>query len=362
MLKRQRLAKNLSETVKYVLALAAVLLVGAFLILLQGGKPAEAIQAIFEGAFGGTKMIGNSIRWITPCLLTGISATIAFRAGIFNFGVGGQLYMGAFAATMVGIYVPMPPVLAPFVCILAGCIAAGLFALIPALLKHYLDINEMIVTLMLNYIAVLVTEYLTKVVKGISAANNYKAMATPPILESAELTKLIDKTNANTGIFLAILLILLVYFVYQHTIVGYEMTQVGANKRFAQVGGVRTTRMYIAIFLLSGCLTGLAGAVEVLGVYGKFSPNFASNIGWDGIMIATIAGYNPLGVGLVGTLWGALKAGALHMERVTATNRLTIEVMQAMFVLFVTVDYAMLKQRLQERFGKKKQQTGDSPC
>jgi simple sugar transport system permease protein len=347
----------ISEILKYIVAVAAVMAAGAIIINFQGGDSKETIKALFEGAFGGTKMIGNTLRWITPCLLTGIAATVAFKAGIWNLGIGGQLYFGAFAAAIAGIYLDLPPVIFPVVCILIGGIFGLIFALIPALLKLYLSINEMISTLMLNYIGALVTEYMTKVVKGISAANNSKAMATPPIRETAELTKLIDKTNANTGIFIAILLIAAVFLVYRYTIVGYEMKQVGANQRFSKVGGIRTTQMYLNIFLVSGFIAGLAGAVEVLGVYGKFTPDFASNIGWDGIMIATIAHSNPIGVALVGALWGSLKAGALHMERVTTTNRLTVELMQAMFVLFVTIDYRKLLDKL---FGKRQRRS--HPC
>lgn len=346
----------ISETLKYIIAMTAVMALGAVLIGFQGGDPKETILAIFEGAFGGTKMIGNTLRWITPCLLTGMAATIAFKAGIWNLGIGGQLYFGAFAATLAGIYLDLPPVIFPVVCILIGGIFGLIFALIPALLKLYLSINEMISTLMLNYIGALVTEFMTKVVKGISAANNSKAMATPPVNEAAELTKLIDKTNANTGIFIAIFLIAAVFLIYRYTVVGYEMKQVGANQRFAKVGGIRTTQMYLNIFLFSGFIAGLAGAVEVLGVYGKFTPDFAANIGWDGIMIATIAHSNPVGVGLVGALWGSLKAGALHMERVTTTNRLTVELMQAMFVLCVTVDY----RKLLNRFFRKGQRRSQS--
>lgn len=354
---RENKTRIIAEALKYAIALAAVMAVGAALIGFQGGDPKETIAAIFEGAFGGATMIGNTLRWITPCLLAGIAATVAFKAGIWNLGIGGQLYFGAFAATLAGIHLNLPPIIFPIVCILIGGIFGMLFALIPAVLKHYLKINEMISTLMLNYIGALITEYLTKVVKGLSAANNSKAMATPPIRDAAGLAKIVDKTNANTGIFIAIALIVVVYLVYRYTIVGYEMKQVGANQRFSKVGGIRTAQMYISIFLVSGFIAGLAGAVEVLGVYGKFTPDFASNIGWDGIMIATIVNSNPIGVGLVGILWGSLKAGSLHMERVTTTNRLTVEIMQAMFVLFVTIDYGKLLERL-----FRKRQRGSNSC
>ncbi len=335
----------LYEVIKYLLALLAVLLLGILIIRLQGQDVAAAGKALVFGAVGNLARIGNTIRWITPCLLTGIAAAVAFRAGIWNMGIGGQLYIGAFAATAVALYCPLPAFLLPAACLAAGSLAGMLFAMIPALLKRFLNVSEMITTLMLNYVATLLTTYLTKVVNGISANNNSKAMATPLIPEEARLHNLIPRTKASSGIFIAVALVLLVYLVYRYTIIGYEMRQVGSNLRFARAGGVKTNQIYLSIFLLSGLIAGLAGSIEILGAYGKFTADFASNIGWDGIMVATIAVNDPLATGAVGVLWGALKSGSLYMEAMTETNRLTVEVLQAVFVLFVTVDYRKIFHR-----------------
>lgn len=349
MARLQAKSKLWADAVKYLLAFTAVALVGTLLIRFQGGSPAQAYAAIVQGICGSPSAIGNSIRWITPCIFTGIAATVAFKSGVMNLGIEGQLYVGAFAATLVGLYAPLPGWLLPLACLLAGGLCGLLYALIPALIKLFFQIDEMIVTLMLNYVALWVTEYFTKVVKGISSNNNSKAMATPLIQEEAELTRLVARTNASTGIFIALALIAAVFVIYRFTTAGYEMKQVGANLRFARVGGVRTTRLFLSIFLVSGFIAGLCGAVEILGVYGKFAPSFASNIGWDGVMIAMIAQNSPVGVGVVSLLWGALKAGALQMERMTSTNRLTVELIQALFVLFVTVDYAKVLGKLRRK-------------
>ena len=333
------------DLLKYILALLAVLLLGVLLIGLQGQSVSDAGKAMVFGAFGNLSRLGNTIRWVTPCLLTGISATVAFRSGIWNMGVGGQLYMGAFASTCAALYLPMYPVIGPLLCLLAGCLAGMVWAMIPALLKRFLNVSEMITTLMLNYIATLLTTYFIKLLNGISANNNSKALSTALIPDNARLTKLVPKTNASTGIFIAIALVALMYFVYRYTVSGYEMRMVGANARFARAGGIRVNRVYLVTFLMSGLLAGLAGGIEILGVYGKFTADFASNIGWDGIMIATIAMYHPLATGVVGVLWGALKSGSLYMEAMTDTNRLTVEVLLAFFVLFVTVDYRKLLSR-----------------
>jgi simple sugar transport system permease protein len=346
MIKRIQLKSNVFyEIIKYIVALLAVVLLGILLIRLQGQDVAAAGKAMVYGAFGNISRIGNTIRWVTPCLLAGISAAIAFRTGIWNMGVGGQLYMGAFAATYMALYFSMPKGIYAVACILVGIMAGMIWALVPALLKRFLNVSEMISTLMLNYVATLLTTYFTKIVNGISANDNSKAMATPLINDNARLTNLIPKTNASTGIFIAIAIVIAMYLIYRYTIVGYEMRQVGANIRFSRAGGVRTNSMYLSIFMVSGAIAGLAGAIEILGVYGKFTADFASNMGWDGIMIATIGMSDPLATGFVGILWGALKSGSLYMEAVTDTNRLTMEVIQASFVLFVTINYRKLFNR-----------------
>ena len=143
--------------------------------------------------------------------LLSLSATIAFKSGIWNLGIGGQLYAGAFATTLAGLYFNLPPTIFPIVCLLIGGVFGLVFAIIPAFLKLYLNISEMISTLLLNYVGALVTEYLTKIVKGISASDNSKAMATPSINEVAYLKSKIAKTNENAGIFIEIVLILVVH-------------------------------------------------------------------------------------------------------------------------------------------------------
>lgn len=339
----------LYEIFKYVVAVFAVMLLGIFLIRIQGQDVLAAGKALVYGAFGSMTRFGNTIRWITPCLLTGISAAVAFRAGIWNMGVGGQLYIGAFAATLVALQFPMPPVIYPIVCMLVGGVFGLLWALIPALLKRYLNVSEMITTLMLNYVATLLTTYLTKVVNNVSSNNNSKAVATALINDDAALTKLVPKTNASTGVFIAIFVVVAVHFIYRYMVIGYEMRMVGSNIRFARAGGVKTNKIFLGIFMVSGFIAGVAGAIEILGVYGKFTADFASNIGWDGIMIATIAMNEPIAVGVVGILWAAIKSGSLYMEAVTDTNRLTVEIIQSVFVLFVTINYFSL---LHNRFKK----------
>ena len=329
-----------NELVKYVLSFVAVVLIGAVLIGVQGEKPTDAITAIFQGALGSKTAIGNSVRWSIPCIMSGMSAAVAFKSGVNNLGIEGQMYCGALCAAMVGYMMKLPAGLHAGICILAGALAGTLYALIPALMRMILKINEMVVTLMLNYIAVLATEFITIQLISLSAVANPLSVETPVIADGALLPILIQGTKANAGIFIALLTVLAIAWVYKYTIKGYELKQVGENPNFSKVGGINVRKTFATVFLLSGFIGGMCGAVEVTGAYKKFSAGFAGTLGWDGIMISRIGKNKPFAVLIVSLLWGILKAGSLQMERVTDVNRLTVTLIQAIFVLFITVDYA----------------------
>lgn len=213
-----------------------------------------------------------------------------------------------------------------------------LFALVPAVLKLLLNVNELISTLMLNYVASLFTEYLTFRYMGFDASELADAIATPDMHATARLSQIIPKTNATTALFIAIAIALMVYVFYKYTVKGYELKMVGQNLKFSKYGGVNYKSTFMMIFLLSGFVAGVCGGTEMCGNFGKFRTAFATNLGWDGVMVASIAKNNPLVVMVVSFIWGALKNGALHLERVTANNRLVVNVIQALFVLMVSVD------------------------
>lgn len=339
----KELKKNVTiEVVKYLASAVAVMIIGAAIILAQGNDPVKAFVAIIQGALGDLDCIAQTIRWCTPAMLAGMAAVIAFKSGVMNLGIEGQIYIGAFASAVVGYAVALPLGVHIVVALAAGGLAALLFAAIPAVLKLYFGINEMIVTLMLNYIAILLTEYLTIQVMGGNANIDVNTISTPDVLETARLTFLFPPNQATTGIFIALGVVILVHLVYKYTVKGYELKQVGDNIKFAKFGGVHVQRTFISIFLLSGFIAGLCGAVEILGPNGRFRSSFSSNFGWDGIMIALIAKNNPFAVVVVSIIWSILKCGSLAMERVTDTSRLVVTLIQALFVLFVSIDYGAM--------------------
>ncbi len=335
--------------IRYSIALVLTLAFGCILFIMQGESPITAVKYILDGAFGSLVNFGNTLRWATPCLFTGGAVTIAFRSGIMNCGIQGQVYMGAMAATIIGYAFSMPKGIHAVVCVAAAGIVGMIYAMIPALLKLYFRIDELITSLILCFVATFLTEYIVIwKMSGNKGSAGSQANTSPPILDTAKIPTLIKGTATNYGIFMGLLILIGIFFIYRYTRIGYEMKQIGENMAFSKAGGINALRIFICIFMISGLISGLCGGVEVCGSYGRFNINFSNNIGWDGIMIARIAGNNPLAVIVVSLVWGALKAGSMNMERLTSMNRLTVNIIQMLFVLFVAVDYELLFTKWQE--------------
>lgn len=323
----------------YLISIVLVLMIASVLILIHGSNPVEAFYEMVNGALGSTSAIASSIRWSTPVIISSMAAVVAQKSGINNLGIEGQIYFGALTSAMVGAYVQGPGYVVIPLAILAGAAAGLLYAVVPAVLKIYWNIDEMITTLMLNYAAIQVTEYLTMMIMGLSTDTNPDMIATPEILESARLTRIMPPYQASAGIFIGLGIAAVIFILYRYTRIGYEWKMIGRNHIFAKYGGIRHLKNYVIIFLCSGAIAGICGAVEILGPHQRFRTNFSSNMGWDGIMVALVAKNNPAAAVVVSIVWGMIKAGSMSMERMTSVNRVLVTLVQALFVLFITVDF-----------------------
>lgn len=344
---------------KYGFSVIVTLLIGAILILAQGENPSVALREIINGAFGSFYKFGNTLRWTAPSLMLGIAAAVAFKAGVSNLGIEGQVVWGGFVAAIIGYTVELPPVLHITLCVVMAGFAGLLYVLVPALLRLFFNINEFITTLMLNFIAIILTEYAVDMI--ISGSGYTTATSTPNVSPSAIIPIIFPGTSVSAALPIAICLALFLYFVYKHTVTGYELKQVGENLKFAKAGGVPVIKSFLMIFLISGFISGACGGIEVLGTYKKFNVGFAANMGWDGIMVARIAESNPIAVIFVALIWGALRAGSLQMERVTNLNRFTVECMKMFFVLLVSINYEMLYYKIKYYLqGRKEKKEGSA--
>ena len=330
-------------------AIFLAFLVGAVVILLNRQNPFVAYLTLLQGAFGEPYKLANTLQRAVPLTLTGLSVAVAFKAGVWNIGSEGQLYLGAFATAWVGFTfdgLPWYGVLP--LALLAGMVGGGLGGLIPGILKARYAMNEVLTTIMLNSVCILFTGFLVnypfKTLEGQMGATDKIALA-------ARLSRFAPLSKLNTDLFFTIGIVILMYYLMRKTSLGYEWKVIGENPRFATYVGINPARQTILVMLISGALAGIAGAFEVLGVHYRFIEAISPGYGYDGMLIAMIAMYHPLGVALVALLFGALKVGALPMEQFANVPAELIDVLQAVIILFVAAETGFISW-LRTRGGK----------
>lgn len=316
-----------------VLAIILSLVIAALIMLIAGYDPIQAYSAMLDGAFGSRNSIANTLAKSTPLIFVGLACAYANKGGIFNIGGEGQLYMGAFVSAIVGLSMEGAPRLVVIVLsILAGMLAGGLVGAFNGLLKAKLQINEVIVAIMLNYIMRFFTSYW---VNGPLKEEGAQTPQTATLNESFQFTKLIPKTQLTTAFIIAVAAVILVYFFFEKTRAGYNIRAVGENALAAQASGVAMTSTIIMTMAVSGAFAGLAGMTEVFGKTGNFIDGFSPGYGFTGIAVAFLGKNNPFGVFLGALLFGIIEAGSMKMSYKAGVSTSMINVMQGLVILFV---------------------------
>ena len=291
----------------------STLLLSALLILVAGASPWLALQYFLYGIFGSLNGFMEILVKATPLIFIGLGISIAFRTGFFNIGGEGQFYMGALASAVVVILFPgLPGVVRVLAGIAVSFLAGGLWAFIPAYLKNRLGISETVNTIMFNYLAIMLV--------GISVRGFLKDPAdylpqSARIGPEASLPQLLPPTRFHLGFLLALVSVILVWFLMKHTTLGFEMRISGLNPRGAFCTGIPVQRSLLLSAVLSGGLAGMAGMNELLGVQHRLLEDLSGGNGYTAILIALLAGNNPLGVVLVSLCFAALQVGASTMQR-----------------------------------------------
>jgi len=317
-------------------ALGFAVLVGGVVVLASGGDPLEAFFALIQGAFGTRANLAGTLAKTTPLLFTGLAVAIAFRAGLFNIGGEGQLYVGGLMAAWVGAACPhLPgPIHLPLT-LISGLAAGALWAALPGWLKARRGVHEVVDTIMLNYVAIHLADYL---VNGPLSAGEYAAR-TARIARTAELPALvyIPPIRVSWGIVLALGMCVLFHWMILRTRLGYEIRATGSNPNAAEYGGISTGRICILAMAISGALAGLAGAVEVAGLHHTFYAQFSPGYGFDGIAVALLARTHPLGVIPAAVLFGALRTADRWLQLKAGVPRDLVLILQAAVIFFVAV-------------------------
>jgi ABC-type uncharacterized transport system permease subunit len=336
-----------------VLAVVLALVIGGVIVAVSGSDPLVAYEALFRGSFGSDYAFGRTLEKATPLIFSGLAVAFAFRAGLFNIGAQGQLLFGAITAAYVGYAVQgLPAVIHLPLALLAGALAGGLFAAIPGALKAYTGAHEVITTIMLNYVAINMTDYLADGPWKDRSPGNIIAR-TPEILDSARLGSI---AGIPAGVLIAIALAVVIWWLLWRTTFGFEIRTVGLNPHAAQYAGVRVARTVILTMVISGILAGFGGAVETLGVVGRYQPGFNVGLGFDGITVALLGKVHPFGTIPAALIIGAMKAGSSQMQFDAKVAKEITDVIQALLLFFVAADVIIRKVlRLRARAGEKVQ-------
>jgi len=327
---KEKLEKAASPIVSILLSF----LCGAVVILLIGENPFTAFAALGRGAFGSALNISNTIAKITTLSLCGLSYAFAYRCGLCNIGSEGQMYIGALVASVVVLYMPGSGVVVIITAICAGFLAAALFGVLIALLKIHFGANEVITTVMFNYVA----QYLVQWAVSGPIQDPKSDAAQTVIFDKKYWIGNIPGTQIGIG-FLIMLACLVFFGIFiWKTVAGFALQLVGRNRTAAAYAGISVNRNFCMSMFLAGGFGGLAGAVELLGVQHRLVKGMASNYGFDGIAVALLGENHPVGMLLSGSLLGAMKSGGNAMQMFTKVPSSVVDLIRAMVVVFVLVD------------------------
>ncbi|HCR72125.1 MAG TPA: ABC transporter permease, partial [Anaerolineae bacterium] len=337
-----------------VLAVVTGLILGGIVMLATGSNPIQAYGALFAGAFGTPSTIiagfqtyfatgdnaelvkslypfTESLVTATPYIFAGLSVALGFRAGLFNIGAEGQFFIGALCSAYVGYSIKdLPMIIHLPLAIGAGALGGAIWGMIPGYLKARFGAHEVVNTIMMNWIAFRLSDWL---LSGPMQASNFRPV-TPNVAASAELPRFFeDPLRFNLGFFLALLFAYFVYWFLFKTTLGFEVRSVGANPDASKYAGMNIIRNFVLVMSIAGGLAGLAGAAQVLGVEHWVGQGFSSGYGFDAIAVALLGKSHPVGVVLAALLFGFLRSGATNMQSIASIPVDIISIIQGLVIV-----------------------------
>ncbi|MGL1930432.1 MAG: ABC transporter permease [Desulfotalea sp.] len=331
-----------------LVAVSISLLFCSILIIWSGASPIQALLLLLKGSVGSKFAISETLTRTTPLIFTGLAAAMAFRAKLWNIGGEGQLYIGACAATLLGCgMLDLPSYFLVPVLFLAGALAGGLLLLIPTLLKNKLAVDEVVTTLLLNFIILLFVNWLV-----FGPWKDPMAMGWPqasPVVDEAVLPTILVKTRLHFGFIIALFAALICWIVMRFTAWGFEIRAVGYNSRASYFLGIPVNSVIIRTALISGGLAGAAGVSELCGLKGYLTLDLSPGFGYSGIVVAMLAGLHPIGVVLSALFVAIISIGADSMSRSLNISNYIADVATAVSLLAVLASMLFSRYRLRWR-------------
>jgi simple sugar transport system permease protein len=336
-------AGNLQPVLVPLYAIIVALVVAGIVIVLIGKNPIEAYWALLRGMFGNPDRIAASLGRSTPFIGAALAVAFAFKAGLFNIGAEGQLLVGATVAAWVGTFSWLAgfpgPILVPII-LLSGVLGGGIWGGIPGFLKARTGAHEVIVTIMLNNIAILFVRWMVGsrdpvILRDMTAS----VPRTATLPDAGRLPDIISSSPPlHVGFLIMLGLCAVVWFILKRTTFGFEVRTVGTNPNAAKYAGMSVNRTIIAVMAIAGAFAGLAGAGEISGTHGFLSPGVFAAIGFDSIAIALLARANPYAIIATAILWGSMLSGAGLMQQEAGLSIDAVRIVQALVLLFVAAD------------------------
>ena len=328
-----------SNVLYTIIAIIAGLLIGAVFLMIAGISPAVAYGKLFSSIFSKPKYLVWTLVYASPLIFTGLSVAFSFRTGVFNIGAEGQFVIGGLVAYVLGIVLKLPAGLHAIVCLVAAAAAGCIWSLIVGVLKVKRGIHEVLSFIMFNWIAF----YLSNYVVNLPGIHRDSSEATQDVAASARLLmpeglrSTLDCSNAHWGIVLAVIAAVIIWVIIEKTTLGYKLKAVGFNSNGAEYGGIDANKSILTALGISGLLSGLGGAVQVLGMAGRLS-QFAGQegFGFEGITVALIGSSNPIGCIFSGLFYGAMKYGGSKLSIVKAPSEV-VDIIMGCIVLLIAI-------------------------
>ena len=335
---KEKLKRSLGSFAVPLLSILLAFLIGGIIMAALGADPFTAVKFLFQGAFGSRANIGTTLNKATPLMFTALCACFAYKCGVFNLGGEGQFLMGSIAAFLTAYFSGLTGFAGILLALLAGTLAGGIWGLIPGVLKITRGQNEMIISIMLNYVATLFMGVLYT-----SWIRDENIPQTPAVSKLVQLPRVISGMRFTWGFVLALVVGLVMYYVLFWTSGGFKLRAVGYNMTASRFNGIPVKRYILTSFIISGAIAGLGGGAELLGTQFRLINGFGAGYGFDGVAMALIGQLHPIATVIVALFFAALRVGSTTMQAATGVPTSVSDIIQALVIVFSVAGMALTK-------------------
>ncbi len=310
-----KIKKNKTYLISLVISILTAAIIGAILMAITGCNPIDGYVAMVKGAFGNMRVLGNTLAKTLTLCLTALATALGAKAGMFNVGGEGQLFLGGLAATVVGVGLHgMSPWIVVPLAFISAAVVGGFYAFIPGIMRVKLGISEVITTIMLNSCAIFFCSYLISSNGPFRTLDRGNMAASDMIDPAFAFTKLIPKSNLSTALIYSAIIAFICWYIMQKSTMGLEMKATGENVRFGFFSGLDTDKIMVLAMVGSGIICGLVGMFQIYGYQNRFTSSISNEYFYDGMLVAMIMNYNPLGIIIMSLFFAMIDIGSTAME------------------------------------------------